>query len=92
MIKVEKINSRGYGFINIKGSVVIEPRYTDLGDYYEGLAGVKIDEKYGFLNTDGRIIIEPQFEDVKFYFSEGFAAVKKDSKWGYIFNPLKSWK
>lgn len=38
---------------------------------------------WGFADADRKIIIAPAYEEADF-FSEGFAAVKKGGKWGYI--------
>lgn len=39
--------------------------------------------KWGFVNSDGKIVIEPEYEGAM-SFSNGLAAVCKDSKWGFI--------
>jgi hypothetical protein len=38
---------------------------------------------YGFKNEKSEVVIKPEYQDIR-SFSEGFAAVKKDGKWGYI--------
>ncbi len=38
---------------------------------------------YGFTDESGVIVIEAEYDDVR-NFSEGYAAVKKGGKWGYI--------
>ena len=38
---------------------------------------------YGFKNEKSEVVIKPEYQDIT-SFSEGFAAVKKDGKWGYI--------
>ncbi len=40
-------------------------------------------DKWGFSTTDKRIVISPAYQEVG-WFSEGFAAVKKGNKYGYI--------
>ncbi len=39
--------------------------------------------KFGYINTEGRRVIRAQFDNAR-PFSEGVAAVEKDSRWGYI--------
>ena len=44
---------------------------------------VKKDNLYGVVNELGETVIEPSFKSMR-RFSNGFAAVCKDDKWGYI--------
>ena len=57
--------------------------FDRVGDFSEGFAAVKKDDKWGYINTKGEQIIECKFDDFD-DFNEGFAAVKKDGKWEYI--------
>ena len=41
------------GYINNKGKIVIQPKYTDASIFQEGLAYVKVKNKYGFINKKG---------------------------------------
>jgi len=78
-----------WGFIDQTGKIVIEPKYTAVSDFSEGLAAVKtggthfIGGKWGFIDRTGVEVIEPQFEGAR-SFSEGLAAVCLDRKWGFI--------
>lgn len=74
-----------YGFINMKGEVVIPYEFSTAGDFHDGLAYVKYDDRgdYGFINTDGELIIPETWKKTK-GFSEGLAAVSDGSCWGYI--------
>lgn len=76
------INNR-HGFINQKGSVVIEPKYRDLGDFVDGLAPARINGTFGYINTEGVYEIPPVF-DFATDFSEGFARVWQDGKLFFI--------
>jgi len=40
-------------------------------------------DRWGFADADKNILISPAYEEVD-WFSEGYAAVKKSGKWGYI--------
>lgn len=51
--------------------------------YFEGIFGVKKNNKWGYIDKIGKIIVEFKFENVK-KFSEGLAVVKVNGKWGYI--------
>lgn len=74
-----------YGFINMKGEVVIPYEFSTAGDFHDGLAYVKYDDRgdYGFINTAGELIIPETWKKTK-GFSEGLAAVSDGSGWGYI--------
>lgn len=73
------------GYIDKSGDFVIEPKFRDAKDFYEGLAPVKSKEnkKWGYIDKSGEFVIEPQFDDADI-FSSGVAAVKVGDKWGYI--------
>ena len=50
LIKIEKDQKLGY--LNIKGVVIIEPKYTSIEPERDGLIKVEINKKYGFLNAE----------------------------------------
>ena len=56
--------------------------YSDVRNFAEGVAAVKIKEKWGFIDKKRNLIIPNIFDDAS-SFSEGLAAVKK-THWGYI--------
>lgn len=52
-----------WGYINLKGEVVIPPQYDSATLFYDGIAEVRIDGKYGFINKKNEIVsplMEPQ--------------------------------
>ena len=57
-------------------------KYSDAGSFFEGLAGVELNE-YGFIDKQGRIVIPLIYDDAG-YFSEGLAPIKLNRWWGYI--------
>ena len=88
-----------FGFLDDKGKVVVEPRFSRVNEFKDGLAcawcpvdkaawrnGRPI-EHVGFIDTTGDFVIEPDFVNAT-SFSEGLAAVLiadgDQSKWGYI--------
>ncbi|HEV2861439.1 MAG TPA: WG repeat-containing protein [Pyrinomonadaceae bacterium] len=71
-------SGRGWGFINQTGTVVIEPRFQNVLDFSEGVAGVQVADKWGFMDEEGRVVIQPAYESVN-PFSEGVAVVVKDA-------------
>jgi len=66
-------------YFNKEGNVVLpfENRYETYGNFSEGLARVRINEKWGFINKIGEEIIRPQFYYVE-DFSDGRAIVRNE--------------
>lgn len=77
------VKAESYGFINEKGLLVIKPQFSEVRNFSQGLAVVKIGDKWGFIDKTGKLIIRPDYSDA-YDFSQGLAAVKLGDKWGYI--------
>ena len=58
-------------------------KYAWKGEYYEGLAMVRLDKKYGFIDKTGKEVIPIKY-DYAYSFSEGLALVKLNNKYGFI--------
>jgi len=58
---IYKIDKK-YGFLNLKGKVIIEAIYDEVVSFNEGLAKVKLNNKYGYINTKGQIIIPIEYD------------------------------
>lgn len=69
--------NKGYGYINTKGEIVIEPCYLTAGRFYTEFARVKIDGKYGYINTQGELVIHAQYSSAPEKFDH-IAKVEKD--------------
>lgn len=53
------------GLVNIRnGELITEPRFSYVGDFYEGIAVCKINEKVGFIRESGSYFVEPSAEYV----------------------------
>ena len=73
------------GYIDSRGSIIVEPQYEVALPFSEGLAGVRMDGLSGFIDETGKTVITPQFDNVGLGgFSEGRAAVQVGDQWGYI--------
>ncbi|MBP5241278.1 MAG: WG repeat-containing protein, partial [Bacteroidales bacterium] len=48
-----------WGFMDKTGNVVIEPQFTEAGDFSEGLAKVSVDWKWGYIDQTGKFVIKP---------------------------------
>jgi len=51
-----------WGFIDLKGNFVIEPKFEDINiGFCNGLAPVKKNSKWGYTDRSGNLVIAPQF-------------------------------
>ena len=76
-----KINGL-YGYVDKKGQIVIEPQFTDAGDFNDNVAIVGIKNKKFCIDRFGKIISKKY--DCIITFSEGMAIVELKGKRGYI--------
>ncbi len=51
-----------WGFLSPSGDWAIEPRFDQIGEFREGLAGFCDNGKLGFLDEHANIVIEPRFK------------------------------
>ncbi|MDB5257857.1 MAG: repeat-containing protein [Chitinophagaceae bacterium] len=72
-----------WAYVSKTGEILRVTDTQTYGDFCNGLAEGKKDEKVGFFNTKGVWVIAPQFEGVR-DFKNGFAAAKLNGKWGFI--------
>ena len=74
-----------WGFVDKKGNVVINPQFSYVHNFSNGLCAVANDkEKWGFINQEGIYVINPQFDNVGNFYKAGIAPFKTGDKWGYI--------
>ena len=82
-----------YGFINEDGEYIVEPVYTEVSQFSEGLACVAVGEywAYGYIDMSGKMVIDPIY-NLAYPFSEGYAVVQLEgsSRWGLI-DPEGNW-
>jgi len=50
-----------FGYIDLSGKIIIEPKYDLAGSFYQGLAEILVEGKTGIINKNGEIVIKPQF-------------------------------
>ncbi len=74
-----------WGFINLDGKTIIEPKYEDSysSGFSDGLANVRENEKHGYINKKGEVII-PFIYDWGYRFNDGYAIVKQGSRKFFI--------
>ena len=69
--------------VSVDSLILIPPQFDSAGNFSEGLAAVKINDKWGYIDKKGNFVIQPQFDSV-YNFSQGLAAVEINEKRGYI--------
>ena len=72
-----------YGFMNIKGEVVVGLKYDDMTTFEDGLAYARRGEKYGYLDKEGREVVPFKYSDLG-DFHEGLAYACRNGKYGYV--------
>ena len=70
-----------FGYREVDGPVAIKPKFTEAGEFSEGLARVKVDpaDPWGYINTSGETMITPQYEGAS-DFVNGKAVVLTNEK------------
>ena len=59
-------------------------KYDDVGDFSNGYAKVKLNNKWNYIDTQGKLVSPNQWFDDVDYFYNGYARVKLNSKWNFI--------
>lgn len=73
-----------WGFINSKGELVVDCRYTFVHDYQEGLAAVMDSARgWGFIDLNGNEVIPLKYQFASSFY-ERFAYVMVNGKTGFI--------
>lgn len=73
-----------WGYMDVKGKMVIQPKFQKAHNFFEGLANVKINGKWGYINNKGQVVIKAEYDDAAYQFVNGYAQVSKNGKWGNI--------
>ena len=80
------------GAIDKSGKIIVENKYDWLNDFQEGRAFFYKDDLWGIVDSKGNEIVEASFEEdennsehyIQQNFSEGFAVISQNNKYGYI--------
>ena len=72
-----------WGYIDKRGTWMVEPTLEKAEAFREGRGLVKLDGKFGFVDSKGAMTIPAEYDEA-LSFSEGLAAVRQGAKWGYI--------
>lgn len=60
-----------WGFIDINGKWMLEPRYESALDYQQGIARVRVDGKWGAVNSSYEFAVKPEFDFIEYLYAEG---------------------
>lgn len=74
-----------WGYVDNKGTFVINPQFENAHPFFNGLARVVSDGKVGYIDSDGKYLVQPQFQDGS-DFSEGYAFVVTDNSYPICIN------
>ncbi len=77
-----------YGIIDVKGNYIVEPKYSSIYEFSEGLA-VVIDEKgFSVINEDGRVVTQKSYSFIGNYIEKRALFSRSDkqgnSLYGYL--------
>jgi len=72
-----------WAYVNRTGELMYVNDTDVWGDFSEGLADGKKNDKRGFFDSKGKWVIEPKFDGVR-DFKNGYAAAKMGELWGII--------
>ncbi|PHR27073.1 MAG: hypothetical protein COA38_13870 [Fluviicola sp.] len=79
--KMYKNGSVVYGFLNLKGEIVIEAQYTEAFEFHDGLASFRIDDKEGYIDINGKIVIQPNYSIAgTFRYGTAYVSIGKNKK------------
>jgi hypothetical protein len=81
--------SAGWGFVDLKGSIIVNPQFEKVTSYSQGFALVSENGRWGVIDSDGAWVIKPQFETI-YPIDGGAFRVSTDEGMGCIF-PNGKW-
>lgn len=67
-----------WGYVNVKGEMVIEPQFEQARSFSNGLGAVCKNGAWGFVDLTGRVVIDYQFVDVGYMDASGICPVRVD--------------
>lgn len=69
-----------YGYMDLTGKPVIQPRFSGARDFKDGLAKIKVKNNiWGYIDRTGKIVVQPQFNEGNYqaHFYDGLISIKK---------------
>ena len=80
-----------WGFINMKGDIVIAPKFGGVKSFANDLAPVFIDGKFGIINRRGDLVVKPQFSQVKPFSKNVVIASQGNVKFEGLYSVKSGW-
>ncbi|MCB0754763.1 MAG: WG repeat-containing protein [Flavobacteriales bacterium] len=74
MLKYYGEENKLWGFKDVSGNTIVEPKYEFVEDGYEGIAAFRMNQKWGYVTADGKEVIPPEFDRAG-TFGDGLALV-----------------
>jgi hypothetical protein len=81
-LRTVSINNK-WGVIDSKGKWLLQPMFSYIDDFYNGLAVASIGEKRGVIDESGNWLIQPIFEEIG-TFKDDIATARKSDEFGFI--------
>lgn len=72
-----------FGYMNVKGELVISAEYNEAYAFQDGLAVVSKNELFGLIDKKNQVVIPFQFDEMS-EFTQNRSIVQKESKFGVI--------
>lgn len=72
-----------WGYVDVQGELVIEPRFAQARDFVEGLAAVQLGDAWTWITPTGRTLCEPRYERV-FDASAGIGIFEHGGTRGFV--------
>jgi hypothetical protein len=82
LLRIWDLSVEHYGFVDLKGKIVIEPQWEDATDFHEGYAAVNKKGKWGWVDKAGLHIDQQLSKPVQFH--GGLALFERDGKTGFV--------
>lgn len=76
------------GYIDTTGKIIIEPKFANAYDFFEGLAPARVSGRFGFINTKGEFVVQPKYDYAE-AFRNGRAVVFIDGNAGILYADKK---
>lgn len=71
-----------YGYVDNTGAIKINPQFSDVQPFIDGVAIVESGNKYGVIDKEGKYIINPQFDAM--FHDDGMFMVFTGDLWGWV--------
>ena len=78
-----RLDNDKWGYLDRRFKPVIEAKYDDARDFYNGSAAVRVGEKWGYIDKSGSMTVQPRY-DYADDFDDTLAMVVRDGKFGFI--------